>query len=216
MAVNPKVETALVFFTDKGWSKEQAAGLVSNLNAESRLDVNSKGDKENGVYKAFGIAQWHPDRQAIFKEVYHKDIHDATYEEQLAYVDYELKHGYNKPAGDALKRQTSPAAAAAVVEQKYERSKLGLSGGVQKERVDNAIKFANLDNIKSNPNVLNVAASGKTEQPTTAVVNSDGTTTQISASSNMVASAAISELTVLERFKIIYKEEQVSLPRKTA
>ena len=55
---------AVDFFRSKGWSPEQAAGIVGNLQTESGLKTNALGDNN----QAYGIAQWHPDRQANFKK----------------------------------------------------------------------------------------------------------------------------------------------------
>lgn len=105
------------FFMDRGWSKEQAAGIVANLHHESSLDHTAVGD--NG--KAYGLAQWHPDRQKEFKRVFGKDIRQATREEQLAFVHYELTQGKEQAAGRALKGQTTAGGSAAVVTTGYER-----------------------------------------------------------------------------------------------
>ena len=55
---------AIEYFTGQGWTKNQAVGIVANLEAESGLDPTIKGDKG----EALGIGQWHPDRQALFKK----------------------------------------------------------------------------------------------------------------------------------------------------
>lgn len=124
---------------ERGWSKAQAAGLAANVAAESGFKIDALGD--NG--KAYGIAQWHPDRQLNFKRVIGKDIRDSRFEEQVAFLHWELTNsgngnGQNKKAGDLLRTIDDPAKAAAIVEQKFERSSLGLRGGVQPERVNAA------------------------------------------------------------------------------
>lgn len=124
---------------ERGWSKAQAAGLAANVAAESGFKIGAIGDGT----EAYGIAQWHPDRQLNFKRVMGKDIRGSRFEEQVAFLDWELTHtdynnGINKKAGDLLRTIDDPARAAAIVEQKYERSKLGGQGGVQPERVNAA------------------------------------------------------------------------------
>jgi hypothetical protein len=69
-AANPRAQEAMRFFQERGWSKEQSAGLVGNLIAESNLSTTAVGDGG----KARGIAQWHPDRQANFRQFAGKDI----------------------------------------------------------------------------------------------------------------------------------------------
>jgi hypothetical protein len=110
-------EEAQAFFESKGWSREQAAGIVGNLVVESGLRTDIVGDGG----RAYGIAQWHPDRQARFKEVYGKDIRQSSFQEQLEFVNWELNNS-EKAAGDALRGATTAADAAAIVDSQYERS----------------------------------------------------------------------------------------------
>lgn len=124
-----KPEEAQAFFESKGWTKEQAAGIVGNLVVESRLKTDAVGDGG----RAYGIAQWHPDRQAKFKEVYGKDIRNSNFQEQLEFVNWELNNS-EKAAGNALRKATTASEAAAIVDKKYERS----AGLHLAERVSNA------------------------------------------------------------------------------
>lgn len=110
------VQSALSYFTSVGWSSAHAAGLVANLLAESGLRPDAVGDGG----KAYGIAQWHPDRQQHFAEVFGKDIRGSTLEEQLAFVHAELNR-WEKPAGDALRACVTAAEAGACVSKLYER-----------------------------------------------------------------------------------------------
>ena len=119
----------MAYFMGQGWTEAQAAGLVANLMVESGLDPNAKGDynKKTGQYEAYGIGQWHKDRQDLFKQVYGKDIHGSSLEEQRAFVQYELTHNEAK-AGDALRKAGNNAyLAGAEVSLKYERPKWGLA-----------------------------------------------------------------------------------------
>lgn len=113
------IAEAMKFFQDKGWSKEQASGIVANLVAESGLSHNIKGD--GGM--AYGVAQWHPDRQANFKRWAGKDIREATRREQYAFVHYEMTEGEEQAAGRRLKSSVSPGESGAVVSTDYERPK---------------------------------------------------------------------------------------------
>lgn len=108
---------ALAFFQKAGWSKEQAAGIVANLVAESGMDAHAVGD--NG--RAYGVAQWHPDRQRAFREWAGKDIRQSTLDEQLAFVNHELTAGGEKAAGGILRGLKSAAEAGAAVSRYYER-----------------------------------------------------------------------------------------------
>jgi hypothetical protein len=112
-------DAAMKFFMSAGWTKEQAAGIVGNLQTESGRNLNTQAVGDGG--KAKGIAQWHPDRQADFQRVIGKDVKDSTLEEQLRFVDWELKNS-EKRAGEQLKRARTAAEAARIVDKQYERS----------------------------------------------------------------------------------------------
>lgn len=107
------------YFENRGWSSDQAKGIAANLWAESKGNPNAIGD--NGT--AFGIAQWHPARQAKFKAWSGKDIRDSSFGEQMAFVQYELTKGDYKAAGDLLRQQTSPYSSASAVSRAYEQPK---------------------------------------------------------------------------------------------
>jgi len=100
-----------------GWSKEQASGLVANFTKESTFDVNASGDDGS----AYGIGQWHPDRQAAFKKWAGKDIHGSSLDEQLAFANYELTQGSEQKAGKALRGANDAYQAGAIVSSLYER-----------------------------------------------------------------------------------------------
>ena len=125
---------AIAFFEQKGWTHEQAIGLVANINAESGFDLRCVDD--GGL--AVGLAQWHPDRQAKmvafaqyaaqhpdkypeFKGANITKVMDANLEQQLSMMDYELRHGDEQRAGNVLQQQTSAAASAAAISTYYER-----------------------------------------------------------------------------------------------
>jgi len=122
---------ALAFFKSKGWTDEQAAAIVGNLQQESggNLDPGAVGDGG----KAMGIAQWHADRRALFKQATGKDFSQSAFEDQLAFVDWEL-HNTERAAGAALKNTKSLQEAAMVVDRQYERSK----GTELNQRIANA------------------------------------------------------------------------------
>lgn len=116
------IKQAFDYFRSKGWSEAAAAGIVANLQSESgsRLRIDAIGDGG----KAFGIAQWHPDRQAAFKRWAGKDIRESSFAEQLAFVHHELTAGEDvlaKRAGGKLRGVTSARQAGGVVSRLYER-----------------------------------------------------------------------------------------------
>lgn len=116
---DPLAEMAIQHFMKSGWTREQAAGIVANLDQESGLDTGAIGDGG----KARGVAQWHPDRQADFKAWSGKDIRQSTLEEQLNFVNHELTQGKERSAGDKLRGSSSASEAASIVSRYYERPK---------------------------------------------------------------------------------------------
>lgn len=85
------------FLRSMGWG-DRAAGMAQRLMVESGMNPNAVGD--HGA--AYGIAQWHPDRQRAFKAIFGKDIRDSSLQEQLSFVNYELTRGNEQKAGHAI------------------------------------------------------------------------------------------------------------------
>jgi hypothetical protein len=106
----------IAFFMNKGYTREQAAGIVANLHAESRMNTGAVGDSG----KAYGIAQWHPDRQAKFKEVFGREMKGSSLEQQMEFVAWELKNT-EAGAGDKLRQAKTAREAGALVSKLYER-----------------------------------------------------------------------------------------------
>lgn len=105
------------FFRSQGWSREQAAGLTANADRESGLRHTATGD----AGRAYGLFQWHPDRQKAFRNWSGKDIRDATVDDQLKFAHYELTQGAERAAGDILRRTRTASEAGAAVSRFYER-----------------------------------------------------------------------------------------------
>lgn len=105
------------FFVKKGWTQEQAEGIAANIQQESQFNATAIGDGG----KAYGLAQWHPDRRNDFKERYKKEITKASGYEQLDFIDYELRQGKERKAGDQLRTAQTSYDAAAIVSSQYER-----------------------------------------------------------------------------------------------
>jgi hypothetical protein len=100
-----------------GWTRQQAAGIAANIQRESAGNEKAVGD--NG--RAYGLAQWHPDRQAAFEKWSGKNIRSSNRDEQLAFINHELREGGEQGAGTALAKATDAGRAAAIVSQQYER-----------------------------------------------------------------------------------------------
>jgi peptidoglycan hydrolase-like protein with peptidoglycan-binding domain len=123
---------AVQFFISKGWSPEQAAGIVGNLQAESGANLRTDAVGDGG--QAYGIAQWHPPRQEDFRKVFGKDIRKSNFKEQLEFIQWELNNTEAK-AGEIVKKAKTAEEAAWLFDKYYERS----SGAHRQKRINNAL-----------------------------------------------------------------------------
>jgi hypothetical protein len=117
---------AIAYFMSQGLTKEQASGMVASLFTESNLrnDVYGHGAEAKGMPgEAYGIAQWHKDRQAEFAKFIGHDIHSSTFEEQLAFAYYEITSGKEQTAGRMIRGARTAYEAGAASSTYYERPK---------------------------------------------------------------------------------------------
>jgi LysM repeat protein len=112
-----RIDQAMTYFQAQGWTRAQAAGIVANLDAESRMEPNIR---QTGGGPGYGLGQWEGPRQADFAAFAGHDIRTSTFEEQLAFVQHELK-GTESAAGRRLAQATSAGDAGAIVCRYYER-----------------------------------------------------------------------------------------------
>lgn len=120
-----------------GYSPAVVAGFLGNFEVEGGYG-GARGDGG----KAAGIAQWHPDRQANFRQVIGKDVGQATHAEQARFVVWEMnnpeKAGMTVAQRDAILRARSPGDAAELIDRHYERS----SGAHRSARKEAAVRHA--------------------------------------------------------------------------
>jgi hypothetical protein len=118
--VTPNAKYAVSYLEKKGWSKNQAAGIVANLQEESGVNLNTKAVGDRGT--ALGVAQWRGSRQTDFQNFAKKPLAQANLNEQLDFVNYELTQGKETAAGARIRATKTAGEAAAVTDQFYERS----------------------------------------------------------------------------------------------
>ena len=99
------------------WRPEQACGILGNIQHESGFDPGARGDGGS----AYGLAQWHPDRQEAFQRRFGRSIQGSSLEDQTRFITFEMHDGTERAAGDALLHATTPEGAADIVCRKYER-----------------------------------------------------------------------------------------------
>jgi hypothetical protein len=154
------------FFRQKGWTEEQAMGIAANIEQESGFRSDAVGDGG----QAYGLAQWHKDRQDNFAKYSGKDIRKASAAEQLEFINHELTRGKERAAGDKLRLAATPQEAAGIVSSEYERPADRV--GEAQRRGELAQSYAGSGNTKSAaPEVTDEqltklrAGYGKPEQP---------------------------------------------------
>lgn len=116
-AYKAKAQNAMQLLQGMGWTQNQAAGLAAGFGRESGFNPASFGD--NGA--AYGIGQWHKDRQEDFARWAGHSIVGSSLEEQLRFANFELTQGNERRAGDMLHNTSTAAQAGAVASQFYER-----------------------------------------------------------------------------------------------
>ena len=99
-----------------GWTRDQAAGILGNLDQESGGNAHATGDGGH----AYGLGQWHEDRQATFAQQFGHDIRQSTRSEQVAFTNWELNNT-EKSAGRHLRQAANARDSAAAVRRYYER-----------------------------------------------------------------------------------------------
>ncbi len=110
------------YFQSVGWTKEQSAGIVGNLQQESSLNPTAKNVDKFGK-SHLGIAQWDPERQTDFKTWAGFDITDPRANDlmlQAAFVNFELQKGKKIAVGNTLKQMKTTESSSDIVSQKYE------------------------------------------------------------------------------------------------
>lgn len=115
-----KEKIAYQFFLQKGYTKEQALGIVGNLIHESGLRTSAVGDK-NLKHNAYGVAQWRMERFDRLKSKYGNDW--DKFENQLEFVDWELNNTH-KNTGKLLKSAKNAHEAGQIFSDEFERPKL--------------------------------------------------------------------------------------------
>lgn len=129
-----------------GWERHHGFGVAANAFRESGFVHTVVGDRGH----AYGLGQWHEDRQREFKRAFGKDIRSASWQEQIDFIHHELTHS-EKGAGARLRQAQNARESAAVISRFYERPRD--AAGEAQRRGDLAQKWFDdnqrrLDSIK--------------------------------------------------------------------
>lgn len=152
----PSTDQMAAYFRSKGWSANAAAGIAANLFKESRNNAGAVGDHG----QAYGLAQWHADRQAEFARVYGRSMRGSSWQQQADFVDHEL-HNRESRAGNALRSAASAEQAGAIMSSLYERP--ANTRGEAMQRAQIAARIAGSRGAGAAPSM------GATDQPAVTV-----------------------------------------------
>jgi hypothetical protein len=127
--MRPAMDKAADLFRGWGWKDHQVKGIISNIQAESAFNPFAKGDynRKTGQYEAYGLGQWHADRQDDYaKWAGHsmQSVRDPKQAllEQLKFIQWELNHKQSKAKQKLLETGNAYTAGKAVSDY-YERPK---------------------------------------------------------------------------------------------
>lgn len=95
------------FFMSKGWSAAEADGIVAGMIAENgKLDPLA-ANRAGGGRGAWGLGQWRGSRLDDFKARYGRDVWNSSFDEQIDFIDFELRQGKEQRAGRKMKGRSS-------------------------------------------------------------------------------------------------------------
>jgi hypothetical protein len=118
-SVDGRIDYAMDFFTERGFTRQAAAGIVGNLLAES--GINPKSEQYGGG-PGRGIAQWSVDQrwQTYLKFAKNRDLDPQDLNAQLRFIIHEMPSQMGESA-KTIKSMTDQNAAAKLFMDKYER-----------------------------------------------------------------------------------------------
>ncbi len=99
------------------FTKEQAAGILANLQAESDMNPSAVGDHGH----AYGLAQWQEPGQRDFAAWAGHDIRQSTAAEQLDFLRHDMTVGKWATIGRNIQDSATRQQAARVMSLQYER-----------------------------------------------------------------------------------------------
>ncbi|NWA24059.1 hypothetical protein HX866_04070 [Pseudomonas gingeri] len=175
------------FFEDHGWTKAQASGIAVNLGAESNFDPSAYGDGG----RAYGLGQWHQDRQQAFAKWAGKSIHGSSVEEQLGFVQYELTQGAEKSAGDQLRGAKTASEAGEIVSRKYERPAAADWEAARRGKLAEMLSNPAPDGPYTQGAAQGAGSGGKIQVDVNLKGAPEGTTAKVKAQGNTQASSRI-------------------------
>jgi hypothetical protein len=119
--VQDRMSQAMAFFQGKGWTKEQAAGIVGNLMGEDASLL--PGTIEAGSGAGYGLAQHTGTRRdALFNYAAERGENEPSFQTQLEFIQHELETSHTS-AAEALRSSTDVKTATEAILKKFEMPK---------------------------------------------------------------------------------------------
>jgi hypothetical protein len=150
---------AINFFISQGYTREQSAGIVANLIAESGLRPGIPGDRG----QSHGIAQWNnfgarpgqPGRRDRIEQFLGRPVLQSSFQDQLRAVAWELSPtGPEARAGERLRQTRTAADAAIVIMNDYERPLERISNGRTRRSIaENLLRTSSPQSTIANSNI---------------------------------------------------------------
>ncbi len=154
-----------------GLEVPDAIALTANFTRESALNPRAVGDGG----KAYGLAQWHPERQAEFAKQFGHTMQESKdpMREELAFVVWELKNKY-KDTWDRMHAVGDARSRAETVSQGYERPKNREAEATARGNIAQTINTTININGSGDPRATADAVAAKQSQIQMAARNSGG------------------------------------------
>lgn len=128
----------IALLLDRGWPALVAFGIAANARAESDFNIRVVGD--HGT--AFGLFQHRGERLDNFRKTYGKHIKDATLEEVMSFVHWELTNDPTyKKTGAALRKCKTAGEAAAEFCRTFERPAKSIVADQMRKRSEQAQRW---------------------------------------------------------------------------
>ena len=160
---NNNQQKAMNYFMSQGLTKQQAAGIVGNLMQESTAGLDPMADNKMGNK---GIAQWDANRWSRFEKwAKTKGLNVNTLEAQLQWVMEELRTGSGGLSLKTLQGSRSASSAAALFNERFERSGEGPGDPGYQNRIRNAEGLMNMQLSTSQLQSSAIKSSGSPTPP---------------------------------------------------
>ena len=147
----------IAYFMSQGWSEEEARGIAAGIEAENgKLHEGEENPISAGKTKAYGLGQWVGDRQRKFESVMDRPLHGSSFEQQLAFIQWELTNS-EAHNGNRIRGKNASGAATAYLTH-FMRPGAGLAGDLR--RAGTALK-AQTVTINGGVTITTNATDGK-------------------------------------------------------